>query len=322
METAVFRWQHTQNGEVRILRGYAASPYLIIPERIAGRPVTEIADYCFAPDGHTPQESYLTGDYEQSGIRLLAGGSLQGIVLPDTVRKIGSLAFYDCSSLEEIAFSGALQTVGSDVFMNCRRLHKMTVRASLQAVTGLKQLLTQKKEDVEVCFMLEGKQTQAVFFYPEYFEGYDEIGPAHIFALNLTGEGFRARQCFKDGVVDVAAYDRIFEQAKAEESRETLCTMAADRLCYPAFLGQEAEKRYREYLGQEQIYYAKQLVQSRKLQQLQYLIRQEIFGTQTLEQCITWASQAHWPEGAAALLQLQTQHTVQSVRERYTFDDF
>lgn len=35
-------------------------------------------------------------------------------------------------------------------------------------------------------------------FYPEYNGGYDEVGPAHIFALNIEGEGFRMRQCFKE----------------------------------------------------------------------------------------------------------------------------
>ncbi len=46
--------------------------------------------------------------------------------------------------------------------------------------------------------------------YPEYYESYDELGPAHIFELNLTGEGFRARQCFKEGVILLNAYDEIF----------------------------------------------------------------------------------------------------------------
>ncbi len=38
------------------------------------------------------------------------------------------------------------------------------------------------------------------------------------FELNLTGEGFRARQCFKEGVILLNAYDEIFPQACVEES--------------------------------------------------------------------------------------------------------
>ena len=55
-------------------------------------------------------------------------------------------------------------------------------------------------------------------FYPEYNGGYDEVGPAHIFALNIEGEGFRMRQCFKDGKIDFDGYDACFEKLCAEES--------------------------------------------------------------------------------------------------------
>ena len=48
--------------------------------------------------------------------------------------------------------------------------------------------------------------------------GYDEVGPAHIFALNIEGEGFRMRQCFKDGRIDFDGYDACFEKLCAEES--------------------------------------------------------------------------------------------------------
>ena len=83
---------------------------------------------------------------------------------------------------------------------------------------------------MEVSFEQEDGEREAVLLYPEYYESYDEIGPAHIFELNLTGEGFRARQCFKDGVILLNAYDEIFPQACVEESAEVLIPMAWNRL--------------------------------------------------------------------------------------------
>lgn len=68
---------------------------------------------------------------------------------------------------------------------------------------------------MEVTF--QGKTGQTAVFYPEYYENYDEIAPAHIFGRSIEGEGFRARQCFKEGVPDLSQYDTIFPKACAEE---------------------------------------------------------------------------------------------------------
>lgn len=83
--------------------------------------------------------------------------------------------------------------IGSDVFMNCLRLNHIYYDCSIFDVTFLKQILTQITWDVEVHFL------DSSIFYPEYNGGYDEVGPAHIFALNIEGEGFRMRQCLKRG---------------------------------------------------------------------------------------------------------------------------
>lgn len=60
----------------------------------------------------------------------------------------------------------------------------------------------------------------------EYDQTYDEIGPAHIFKLNMNGEGFRARQAFMDRVFVWKQYDEIFSEAIAQESEDDLLDMA------------------------------------------------------------------------------------------------
>ena len=52
------------------------------------------------------------------------------------------------------------------------------------------------------------------------------MGPAHIFALNIEGEGFRMRQCFKEGKIDFDGYDACFEKLCAEESESCIFHVA------------------------------------------------------------------------------------------------
>ena len=85
-------------------------------------------------------------------------------------------------------------------------------------------------------------QREAVLFYPEYFESYDEIAPAHIFGRNIEERGFRARQSFLNGAVDFVQYDTIFPKACAEENDKTLQKIVTDRLLYPVDLKEVARE--------------------------------------------------------------------------------
>lgn len=295
MEEAGFQWKEIREGEACILKGCGASPFVVVPERIEGVLVTAIGDYCFS------------------------GELIQGVSLPDSVKEIGRLAFYNCAALQEIQMGAMLTEFGSDAFMNCMQLKTIRVRCSVTEKSGLKQLLGQRTSDTKVIFEREGA-TEAVLLYPEYYEIYDEVGPAHIFALNLTGEGFRARQCFRDGIVDLAQYDRIFEQATVEESPETLCHMAVNRLCYPVKLSQEAEDRYRNYIQEQEELLLHVLVGSRSLEILEIVFQKRILSEYGRTTGIRLASEQNWPEGAASMLRLHHKTEAHVAVDRYSFD--
>lgn len=294
MEETVFQWEKTSGDEACILAGYGTSPFVVVPEEMEGFVVTAIGDYCFSDSKF-----------------------IQGVSLPASVKRIGNLAFYNCMELQELTMGAALTEFGSDAFMNCQSLETVRIRCGVSEKNGLKQLLSQRTSDTEVFFERDGR-TEAVLFYPEYYEVYDEVGPAHIFALNITGEGFRARQCFRDGIVDLAQYDRIFEQASAEESPAALCRMAVNRLCYPVGLSREAGERYQSCILQREDLLVQKLVKSRRLELLEILFREKLLTEAGREKSIRSASEQDWPEGAAAMLRIR--HKAAAVSDRYSFE--
>lgn len=315
MDETVFQWKKTDEGGACILGGYGASPFVVVPEKIDGVVVTEIGDYCFSQSGNKEQQ-----ERPSSFQRELSGEFIENVYLPDSVKKLGNLAFYNCTRLKELQIGAGLTQIGSDAFMNCLQLSTIRLRCSVAQNSGIKQLLSQRSADTTVIFE-DGGQTEAVVMYPEYYEMYDEIGPAHIFALNLTGEGFRARQCFEKGIVDLAKYDAIFEQACAEESPKTLCEMAVNRLCYPAGLSREAESRYRNYVHEQEDLLVKNLVKNRNLELLEILFSKKILTSRGREKSIALASGEGWPEGAASLL-FWNQGLREQRKDRYSFEDF
>lgn len=259
-------------------------------------------------------------DLEKSpeGLQELAGRDLEQLILPDSLQAVGDFAFYNCSRLRSLSMGTALIRFGSDAFMNCASLHTVTLRGSMGQASGLKQLLCQRMVDTEVVFEQAGTVDGKVF-YPEYDEMYDEIGPAHIFAMSLRGEGFRARQSFQDGVLDLAGYDGVFEQACAEESEKTLCHMAWNRLYYPVNLSEAARQRYKGYLKEHEMILLKELLNRGAIEELLHFIREHIVSEKVLTEGIKMASELEMAEGVAQLMCLQQQMGQKKRENRYQF---
>ena len=321
----------------RLMRVYGENGIVDIPNRIDGIPVTEIGAYCFAPQNQQMNsKELLTGLYEtdnEDGLCELSGKAVLELHLPDTVTRIANNACYNCRNLQKISLPGALEEVGSDVFMNCIRLGQMEYRKDITSKSCLKQILTQISWNVEVCFTgcnpkSGNKEPEGIFFYPEYFEGYDEIGPAHIFELNISGEGFRARQCFKDGVLSIAEYDDIFQKACGKEPEQNLFRIASNRICYPVGLTQEHKVIYITYLKEHQYAAEKQILLNgdfdlpEKQKRLECLLREGCMEKETAEQLTRCASDHGMAELSVCLMKWKKMYFVKDQKSRYEFEDF
>ena len=352
-------WERTADGNARLHRAYGMTPRVVIPEQINGCPVTELGAYCFAETAHLPEvyerTKIVVGDSSEENIssegifsvwknekqgelsgkglssekagyagnlRELAGRYIEDVVLPDAVKKIGNLAFYHCMSLRQLTVGNMLTEVGSDAFMNCKNLHQITLRGGCRNASGMRQILAQISSDMEVTFEKEEKP-EAMLLFPEYYESYDEIAPAHLFGRNIEGEGFRARQCFKDGVMDFKQYDTIFPKACVEESEHTLCRLALNRLRFPVDLGENECGLYADYVREHVDYICERAIKKRDMERINFLCEEKLMEKSGIELCIRLAADAEWAEGSAHFLRLKEQYFIEEkTKDRYAFDDF
>lgn len=278
-------------GGVRLLRVYGDSPKITLPCSISEKSgqIIEIGAYCFASKAKVSTEikeeliELALGDGEKpcdNGlIRPICGEYPQEIELPESVISIGDFCFYGCRALRKISIGVNVSAVGSDVFMNCKSLHSLIIRADVKKQTVLQKILALINTEIEVSFTtIEGDETNQIekgsnelviknevciakVLYPMFTESYELLGPAHIFGLNLEGEGYRARKQFKDDIIDLAGYDQIFYKARNEERFETLVKMAVDRLMYPVDLSEEAKEVYEKYISDNEGRLMKTLVE-------------------------------------------------------------
>ena len=128
----MFLYQITDD-QVQILgcRGYDGS--IRIPEKIGGLPVTELAAYAFS-DGWGKREVLASAgkeirlcDEEGNSIEIeekdippeISCEGLKDIYLPNTIRKIGNYAFYNCYELSHVECFSSIFDVGSGLFTGC-----------------------------------------------------------------------------------------------------------------------------------------------------------------------------------------------------------
>ena len=347
-------WELTNEGGARLLRAFGGTPEPRFPAEIEGRTITEIGDYCFAAQAHLPAEyrcSYVQAEPETDGapetapdveadvmpgadgtpgaepgadgaLAELAGAYITRVTLPEGVKKIGNFAFYNATALAELELGSGTDMLGSDAFMNCRSLSRLLLHADPGQKTGLRLLLAQLSSDLEVTLSGENG-VWAKLLFPEYYESYDEIAPAHIFGRNIVGEGFRARQSFREGVLDFAQYDKIFPQACVDESEATLGRLALDRVRYAAELSETPRGLYEAYLKAHGGYLIRRITDDRDLELAEDCCSRKFLTREDVTACAMRAGEADWAEGAAALLHLMQQYFPEKMPdERYSFDDF
>lgn len=316
-----FLWQDMADG-AEVLHVYADTPQIRIPDKIDGKNIISIGAYCFSDTNRIEAgiDTNITGEWEKkSNLHEFCGSYIEEIALPDTIVRIANNAFYNCRNMTVLEAGSRLTELGSDVFMNCRSFRRLNLRYKADEPGGLKQILSRYSSSLEVYFYDEDR-VDAVLVYPEYTDSYDEIAPAHIFGRNITGEGFRARQCFSGDVPDMRQYDAIFDKASAEESVDILYKMVLGRLMYPVMLDDVCKTKYEIYLNDNQKEIIRLLTDSKELGKLSFIFRNKYIDAVSADMAIAAASNSGWGEGAASLLKWKHEFLAPAKRSRYKFD--
>lgn len=312
---------------IRLLHMYGKNPVCVVPDMLDGMRVTELSEYCFSFKSMPEKLKTEPGieDILRPDMTELCDDYIEKVVLPDTMKKIGRLCFYNCSRLSVLEMPSDICDVDGDAFMNCTKLSMLVMRGLPSDKSCLKQILSQISTLVRVRWTDGGDNVVAQACFFEYDQTYDEIGPAHIFKLNMNGEGFRARQAFMDRVFVWKQYDEIFSEAIAQESEKDLLDMAFYRLIYAYELSKEARQQFFEYIVSHKKRLSELIMRKRDSRLLQSFLELKdteesfIADAMTVTDMIALAAQDEWSEGSVILHRFKKENLSVSRKRRFEF---
>ena len=211
-----------ENNTIRItgIRGSESRVY--VPDCLAGHPVTEIGPYAFS------------------------GSRITLLDLPQSIRRTGRYALYNCSELQEFCFCSGLTDFGAGSFTGCRKIRKIVVEAGEDGASHLRDVLMEVPMELMVEYRCKGRTARLLF--PEYYEEGVENTPARIIVSHTHGSGLLYRHCFVNGRLQFTEYDSRFAYALGQEGLPFLFRLSMERLTTPFDLSAEAKRTYEEFL--------------------------------------------------------------------------
>lgn len=162
--------------------------------------------------------------------------------------------------------------IGCGAFTGCHALEKLTVHMEQGKKSGVKEMLGEMWQRIDVNFLYEYEEARLVF--PEHYDEAVENTPARILYTEYHGSGSNYRQCFYDKELNYQEYDRLFEMAVAMDKLEVLVDMSFGRLEFPYELTGKARENYREYIRKNLGDIAEYLVKQEDMHRLEVISSQ------------------------------------------------
>ena len=98
-----------KDGGLTITRYNGKDVDVEVPDRIGKTPVTAIGDGCFSENRNEDQQLFLRTQ-------------LSTVIIPDSVKEIGSNAFKECVGLETVKLPEGLKTISNNMLYGCKNL--------------------------------------------------------------------------------------------------------------------------------------------------------------------------------------------------------
>ena len=171
---------------------------------------------------------------------------ITSVCFPESLKKTGAHAFYDCRSLYRIRLGNSDTDIGDGTFKNCERLREITIVKNPEGIRALKSILFDAHRQIKVRIIYP--DGEALLVFPYFMDNFEENTPARIVMHISEGAGTPYRECIYSGDVDYKAYDDLFRTGINLDLYDSAADIALCRLTHPYKLSEHASCVYKDFL--------------------------------------------------------------------------
>ena len=250
---------------------------LRLPQMIEGLPVTQIGSHAFERLADTEE-----------------------IIIPGTVRTVGSFAFYGCRSLRRLTFTDMIEGWGFGAIRFCDEIRELTIRILRNRFTVLRDLLG----DVDYAFrvLLLYDDHKEGFYFPGYTRGFDEDTFARAIHTFTEGSGWAFRETVLRSGVDAREYEKLFLRATYDGTR-TGAEIAIMRLMFSENLSERSREQYEDYLRRNAGEILPWLVASGERERCMFILTSGLARPEDVSAALPLAVELHDSELVAMLME-------------------
>ena len=212
--------------------------------------ITKEEDNVFAGERQIVSENGKTNADPVTADQAMCADTLEEIWLPEGLISTGSYLFYGCVSLNVLHLPSTLRSLGGGAFVSCNHLKEIWFTAAVEGRTPscMKDVICDLAYELEAVVADPRGQVCSRLVFPGYYEESIENTPARIIEIHYHGTGYKYRQCFQNGQIDMDRYDKLFYLASVQEFLPTVIKLAADRLLYEPQPGEKERQDYMQFL--------------------------------------------------------------------------
>lgn len=257
------------NNKITITKYIGSSTIVKVPENIDEIEVSRIGEYAFSECRNITE-----------------------VILPKSVTSIGSHAFYNCRKLKALTVSDHIHTMEDGSLKNCEMLSCITLYMIEGRTTCMKDILAETNGEMFFTLFYSSEEEDnscSKLVFPSYLHDYVENTEARIINQVTYGAGVHYRECMNEKDVDYKRYDDLFRYVMANDTKDTACYIAINRLSYPFKLSKEAKEQYYSYLQNELTFIVRKLLKEDDITNLEQLANLDLFTENNIDDMIELA---------------------------------
>ena len=221
------------------------------------------------------------------------------VILPDSVRTVGTFAFYDCRRLEEADLGGGVREVLFGAFRSCPSLSLIRIRVENGDFSPVRDVL--QDIDAAVTFRIALPDGEACLYFPSFVNGFEEDTMARAIHPVIEGCGMAYREIVTRKELGIRAYDRLFSRA-AQDGVRTASETAFSRLLCPYRLSDTDREQYERWLSEHSERVLPMLVKDGAEERIRYLLDRRLAGRDAVTEGLSACAEARRTELSGLLM--------------------